>query len=190
MKYSQDICKLLQEAPIVAAVKDTDGLQKCLSTDSSVVFVLFGNVCDIPSIVKKIKQSGKHAFVHVDLIDGLSNHQTSVDYIKTATEADGIISTKPTLIKYAKSLGLLTVQRFFVIDSISLKTVKMQISLGYADSIEILPGVLPNIIREIVSEFDIPIIAGGLIRKKGDIVAVLSAGATAVSSTNSEIWNM
>ena len=44
--------------------------------------------------------------VHVDLISGLSPKEISVEYLQEHTEADGIISTKPSLIKKAKELGI------------------------------------------------------------------------------------
>ena len=38
--------------PIIAAIKDEKGLEKCLnSKDTSVVFVLYGDVCNIAVIV-------------------------------------------------------------------------------------------------------------------------------------------
>ena len=44
-------------------------------------------------MVKKIKDAGKLAMVHIDLIAGLSGKEVAVDYIKQETLADGIIST-------------------------------------------------------------------------------------------------
>mgnify|MGYP002519756621 FL=1 len=50
--------------PIIAAVKDEDGLVKCLkSSDISVVFVLYGEVSNIAEIVEKIKKAGSKAEV-------------------------------------------------------------------------------------------------------------------------------
>jgi len=36
----------------------------------------------------------------------------------------------------------------------------------------------------------VPIIAGGLISEKEDVVAALSAGAISVSTTNVNVWKM
>ena len=57
-----------------------------------------------------------------------------------------------------------------------------------ADFLEVLPGVMPKIIRQLARECDKPIIAGGLIRDKEDVVGALSAGAVAISSTNPDVW--
>ena len=49
-----------------------DDLEVCCSLeDIRVVFILFGDVCSIREIVKTIKDAGKIAMVHVDLISGL-----------------------------------------------------------------------------------------------------------------------
>ena len=70
--------------PIIAAVKDMEGLKECCSLpDIEVVFILFGDICTIADIVKAIKDSGKLALVHMDLVTGLSPKDVSVDFIKT-----------------------------------------------------------------------------------------------------------
>jgi glycerol-3-phosphate responsive antiterminator len=183
-----EIVSSLEQTPIVAAVKSYEGLEKCLTCDSQVVFILFGDVLTISDIVTRIKSVGKAAFVHIDLIDGLSAREIAVDFIAKNTQADGIISTKQSLVRYAKSKGLLTIQRFFVLDSIALFNIQKQMNTNTTDLIEILPGVMPKVIRKIVSSAGKPIIAGGLISDKEDIMIALGAGATAISSTNSDVW--
>ncbi len=128
--------------------------------------------------------------MHIDLIDGLSARDICVDFIAQSTGADGIITTKASLARRAKALGLLAVQRFFVIDSISLANIEKQMPLHAADLIEILPGVMPKIIRRLVRSTKKPIIAGGLIMGKEDIIAALEAGAVAISSTDRDVWFM
>ena len=51
--------EILEDTPIIASVKNMEGLEKCLDSDIQVVFVLFGDICNIASIVKKIKDAGK-----------------------------------------------------------------------------------------------------------------------------------
>ena len=82
------------------------------------------------------------------------------------------------------------VQRFFVIDSMALANVTRRHDACRPDFIEILPGVMPKIIRRICQETQTPIIAGGLVSDKEDIMAALGAGACAVSTTNPEVWRM
>ena len=89
--------------------------------------------------------------VHVDLISGLSPKEVSVEYLKEHTEADGIISTKPSLIKKAKELGMYTVLRYFLLDSMAFENIRQQQHIVRPDFIEVLPGVMPRVIKRICS---------------------------------------
>lgn len=181
---------LMEESPIIAAVKDYSGLSKCLESESKIIFVLFGDILTINDIISKIKDSGRIAIIHIDLINGLSSKEIAIDYIKHNTKADGIISTKQALIKHARELGLFTVFRFFVIDSMAFENIKKQSEAVKPDFIEILPGVMPKVIKRISSIVSMPVIAGGLISDKEDVMAALSAGAVSISSTNPDVWFM
>lgn len=178
----------LYSTPVITAVKNIAGIKKSAESDCSVVFILFGDICNIGELVDIVKSAGKIAIVHIDLIDGLSNKESAVKYIARNTAADGIISTKLNLIKTAKESNLITVQRVFILDSLSLENVKQHIQNKITDFIEILPGNMPKIIKDITDESSIPVIAGGLIRDKDDVISALGAGAIAVSTTNQSIW--
>ena len=180
--------------PVIAAVKSDAGLQAAVEMEEiQVIFVLYGDVCTIPEILEKIKATGKKAMVHIDLIAGLSAKEISVEFIARQTRADGIITTKPALVRRAKELGIFAVLRFFVIDSLALKNIEnleMQCGTSRPDFIEVLPGVMPKVLGRIAKVSRIPMIAGGLITEKEDVIAALSAGAIAVSSTNQDVWNL
>ncbi len=180
--------------PIIAAVKNDEGLETALTEDVEIIFVLYGDICTISGIVKKIKQAGKVAMVHVDLITGLNNSKdVCLDFIKNNTEADGIITTKSNLIAHAKELELNTVLRYFILDSMALQNIEKQAkSPGVRpDIIEFLPGiVLPKMIKRINKVSRVPIIAGGLIADKEDVMNALDAGALAISTTNEMVWGL
>ncbi|MGO5053107.1 glycerol-3-phosphate responsive antiterminator [Lachnospiraceae bacterium LCP25S3_G4] len=180
----------IEDSPVIAAVKDWDGLEKSLVSDLKVVFILFGDVCNIAEIVRKVKGADKIAMVHMDLIVGLSSKEISVDFIKNNTEADGIISTKLNIIKRAKDLAMYTVYRLFVIDSMALSSIQNQQNLIKADFVEILPGVMPRVISKICGVSPRPVIVGGLISEKIEVIEALEAGAISISTTNQEVWFM
>ena len=178
---------LLREARVIPAVKSMEELHKVLTGDSKLVFVLFGDILSIPDIVARLKDAGKMVLVHLDLMDGLNSRDVAVDFLAKNTQADGILSTKANLVKYAKGRGLLTVQRFFILDSMALLNIEKQFPLNYTDAIEILPGLMPKVIRHLAGLVDIPIIAGGLISDREDALAALNAGALAVSTTKTDL---
>lgn len=66
----QRLYEALQSNPIIAAVRDDEGLEACLQADVQTVFVLYGDICGIAGIDRRIKDAGKIAIVHADLITG------------------------------------------------------------------------------------------------------------------------
>ena len=61
-----------EDCPVIAAVKDDEGLRACLDSEIRIVFVLYGDICSISGIVGRLKDAGKTVIVHLDLISGLS----------------------------------------------------------------------------------------------------------------------
>lgn len=176
--------------PVISSIKDEDGLRAVLHAPSPVVFVLFGSVMTIHTIVATLKKAGKTVFVDVDLLDGFSAKPITVDFVKTHTDADGILSSKAVMIKAAKAAGLFAIHRLFLIDSFSYNNASKQISLSGPDAIMILPGCMPRVIRWLRAETDLPLVAGGLVCDKEDVVAALGAGALAIASSNRDVWLM
>ena len=46
---------LLRQNPVIAAVKDNASLQLAIDSECQFISVLYGNICTISNIVKKIK---------------------------------------------------------------------------------------------------------------------------------------
>ena len=182
------IKELLAVSPIIAAVKDDESVELAIKSDCDIVFTLFGSICDIGRIVQKIKDAGKVCFVHADLVEGLALKETAARFIKENTAADGVISTKPAVIKAAREQGLMTIHRCFLLDSKSLDSFLKQVSSIGADCVEVLPGAMPKVIKRVVAAAKIPVIAGGLINDKEDAITALEAGADGISTTCREGW--
>ena len=191
MRHS-DFIRIVEDNPIIAAVKDDEGLEECLRSDIGVVFILYGNIGSIIDIVKKIKRSGKLGLVHMDLVSGMQAKDVSVDYIRNYTEADGIITTKVNLLPRAKELGLNTILRTFVLDSTAMETLdrNSRPEAVQPDIMEVLPGtLLPDVIRQIVSSCRVPVMVSGLITRKSEVMNALKSGAVSISTTNRKLWD-
>lgn len=182
--------EILLDAPIIAAVKEDAELLRALESECQVVFLLYGNVVNVDALVQRIHDKGKACIVHIDLVEGLSGREIAVDGLVKLCHPDGIISTKPFMIRRARHLGLLAIQRVFLLDSLSLQNILGQMDLQNPDFIEVLPGVIPSALKEITSATTIPLIAGGLIRSKQEVIQALQAGAVAVSTSCSAVWQM
>ncbi len=181
---------LLAEGPVIAAVKDERELAAALESDVAVIFLLYGDILTLSDTVSQVRCAGKAVFVHLDLVEGLSSREIAVDFVARNTQADGVISTKAALTKRARELKLLSIQRFFLLDSMALQNIERQYAQNASDLVEVLPGLMPKMIRRVAEITAKPVIAGGLISDKEDVTGALGAGAVAVSTTCPAVWAM
>ena len=182
--------ELLVENPVVAAIRNEKDLIKVLDSNVLIVFVLYGSIVDIKKICDRLKEKNKVVFVHLDMIEGLKADIKGIQFIRDNIKPYGIITTKSANIKYAKNAGLYTIQRVFIIDSLSLETGIKNILSVSPDAVEVMPGVASKIINSLEQQVHLPIIAGGLIQTKKEVMESVIAGAMAVSTTCYDIWDM
>ena len=110
------------------------------------------------------------------MVAGLSKDPAAVDYIGSAIKPTGVITTKPNLTATARQYGLQTVQRLFMLDSLSIQTGLKMVRTTQPDFIEIMPGIIAKVIPELKENTPIPIIAGGMISCKKEIITLVKAG--------------
>lgn len=187
---SDRLVELLHEDPVIASAKDAASLDAILASDRRVVFLLFGSVVDVDVIIARCKAAGKIVLVDIDLLDGFATRDVVVTWLATRTQVDGVLSAKTNLIKAAKAAGLLAVHRFFLVDSFSYHQLHRVVGQSRPDAIEILPGCMPRVITWLRDDVQVPLIAGGLVCDKADVMAALGAGAVAVASSNRDVWSM
>lgn len=178
------------DSQVIASVKNNQHIDHAAKSSSNLVFLLTGDLITTNKYLSTLHKYNKQTFLHIDFIDGLSNSKSAIKYIAEVWKPKGIITTRPNLIKHAKDEGLMTIQRIFLIDGNGLKKGIEMAHSCQPDAIEVLPGIMPNIIDKITKLTRLPIIAGGLISNKAEILEGLEAGALAISSGNPKLWNL
>lgn len=176
-------------SPVIPAANSEERLQVALRTESPLVYVLYGDICNIADIVEQIKSAGKKAIVHVDLISGLASKEIALDFMDKYVHPDGIISMKSNLIAHANELGFLTIQRFYMMDVLTYRNVEKHIKIAGPDVVEFMPAALTKAMGYLMENIDKPIVASGLVLDKQDIMEALKIGAVAVSTTNRDLWD-
>ncbi|MCR2044575.1 glycerol-3-phosphate responsive antiterminator [Anaerosalibacter massiliensis] len=182
--------KRLESNPIIAAVNDLNNLDKAISSPCENIFLLAGNIVNLRDIVNKVRENNKAIYIHLDLIDGVSKDHWGLEYVAKNINPHGIITTKSNLIKYSQDLDIFAIQRLFVLDSLSLDTGIRNIKNTEPNAVEILPGIMPKIVKKVVLETRRPIITGGLIKDKEDVIGSLNSGAVAISTSDEKVWYM
>lgn len=84
----------------------------------------------------------------------------------------------------------MAIQRIFLIDGNAMKKGIEIAHSSKPDAIEVLPGIMPDIIDNLTKLTHLPIIAGGLVSNKNQITDGLQAGALAMSAGDSKLWNL
>ncbi|PAQ15966.1 glycerol-3-phosphate responsive antiterminator [Bacillus sp. FJAT-42315] len=173
--------------PAVRTMKDFD---KMLDTPFEYGVFLDLHVGMVKSVFEYAQKQGKKMFLHLDLIHGLTTDEHAVEFIAQYVKPYGIISTKGNALIKAKQKGLYATQRAFIIDSSALNRSIKLIEKADPDYIEVLPGVVPKVIKTLHEQTGKPIFAGGLIEKQEEVEMALEAGACAITTSNRELWKL
>ncbi|NLU11327.1 MAG: glycerol-3-phosphate responsive antiterminator [Tepidanaerobacter acetatoxydans] len=184
-----EIIEDLKSFPVIPAIRDVDKLDIAISKKSRCIFLLTGNILNIKNIVEHVKRAGKRIFLHIDLLEGISKDSMGIKYIAQEIKPDGVITTRANLVNCAKSEGLFTIQRIFVLDSLAVDTAEKSVKNVNPNAIEILPAVIPKVIGRVCQRVRHPVIAGGLIEDIDEVEAAIKEGAWAISVTKEDIWD-
>lgn len=179
------VLRCLESNPVIAAVQQ-EKFDLALASPAQVIFHLGVNLLSVKEVVSQAHSAGKFIFIHIDLAEGIGKDRIGVRYLSECG-VDGIISTKAQLIRYGKEQGLVSIQRFFTLDSKGMDTIADMIKNSNPHFIEIMPGVISKTIKRF-AKGGIPVIAGGLIQTKAEVTDALGNGATAVSTGETALW--
>ncbi|WHY72208.1 glycerol-3-phosphate responsive antiterminator [Fictibacillus enclensis] len=177
-----------QNQTVLPAVRKWKDLEKLLGTSYTYLVILDSHIAQLKDMVRLAGRANKKLFVHADLISGLKADEYAAEFICQEIKPAGIISTRSNVIATAKKKGVIAIQRLFLLDSIALETSYKIITKTQPDYVEVLPGLMPNIIQEVHEKTGIPVFAGGLIRTKEEIELAIKAGAVAVTTSDKELW--
>lgn len=184
------IRRLLEKDPVIMAVKNETALRRALEYDGKIVFLLYGTLPRLETVVRRVLGAGKMPFVHVELVDGIKPDAGLADFFsETFGTKCGIITTHTALVKRAYELKVPVIQRIFAVDSRSLHQGFESLKEVLPDALEVIPGVVPVAIQYFHERFpDLVIIAGGLIRSRQSMYDVISMGGVGVSTTDVSFW--
>jgi glycerol uptake operon antiterminator len=178
----------MQQYPIIASIVREDQLESAEHSSVEQVILMTGNILNLKEIVERLHRRGKKVYVHIEQVAGIGRDAAAIHYIGQTFRADGIVSTKSNMIVAARQAGLQTIQRIFAIDTGALETAIRMIGNCQPDKVELMPGLMPRVIREIRQRISQPLIVGGLIRHEEEIRSAFRFGADYVSVGNEQFW--
>lgn len=189
----KNFANALSKTKVIMAVRNMDELDRALLSSGKILFVVSGTIASIDLGIEKAKRAEKFLFLHLDMIEGMALTGVAIDYLKAKYAGDfGIITTKNGVVKQCYDEGIPVVKRVFALDSLSIDTIMEQREIiRRADAVEIMPGYVPDVVRRFKKAFpNKPVISGGLLEEKREILELFEAGSSAISTTCEELWEM
>ena len=185
----ENLVQQLEKHPVIAAVRNAEANRQAIESPVAAIFLLSASILELPDMVRNAHAGGKRVFLHLDLAEGLGRDEAAVRWCVDYLHVDGLISTRSSLLKLASDLGVITIQRLFLMDSASFEHGKRLLKNTPPDMAEVLPGIAPKAIQQLCEALDKPVIAGGLVTQPREIALALQAGALAVSAGDARLWH-
>lgn len=174
---------------VAAAIRTEKDFSKALKSDVDMIFLLHANIMTVGKYIEEIHEAGKKAMVHIDFAEGVGKDRYGIEFL-ASQGVDGICTTRTNLVKITREYNLISLQRFFMIDSHSVSTSIASMKISNPDIVEIMPTIVTKKIKEFSSLIDVPVIAGGLAETEEEVKEALKAGADCVSTGESDLWNL
>ncbi|MEK3882965.1 glycerol-3-phosphate responsive antiterminator [Paenibacillus sp. PL2-23] len=175
--------------PIIASITNEEQLELALRSPVSRINLMTGDIATLGDIVRQLHEADKQVYVHMEMMQGIGRDASGIHYIAGMFGVDGIVTTKSQAVAAARQAGIRSIQRIFAIDSAAVETGIRMIASSKPDEVELMPGLMPRVIRELKSKMSRPLIVGGLIRYEEEVREALGSGADYVSTGNPDLWN-
>lgn len=186
MTKSSDLFNRFIIIPSIRRLKDVDYALNCAS---NIVLLSEVHIGNLQYLTKQCHERNKIVFVNIDLVGGLAADQMGIKLLKDLFKVDGVVSSNTMSINLSKSIGLHTIQRFFLIDSRGFDSGLKALKATRSDAIEVLPGLFSFDFKDDIKAVrDVPIITGGFIKEKSVIDKAYKAGFIGVSTSDKNLW--
>jgi glycerol uptake operon antiterminator len=179
----------LARHPVIMAIYGIEQLKTALASRAQVCIIANIDLIKLQPVITLLEKADKYVIVNIDSCNGLSQDKGGIDYI-AETGAMGLLSTRLQTIQRAKKSGLLTMQKIFVTDRSTWLRSLHALEQSEPDYVQLMPApMLPLLAKEDRLRLP-PIVASGFVGNEEQIRTALAHGATAVSSSDSALWNL
>jgi len=150
------------------------------------VFILNSSLKRLARDIEIYHAYEKKVYVDMDFVDGLSEGEAAVEYLRTIG-VDGIISVKLRNFHCAHKLNIPFVLRIFSLDSRAVEKAYNQVVVNSVDTIEVLPGCAAFKVAPKFKAMGVNVVAAGLVSTKEELGKLLQV-VDAVSTSSRRLW--
>lgn len=174
--------------PIIASITKPEQIESAIQSHVKRVILMTCDILQMAEIMNSLHKADKQVYVHLEMVGGVGRDHSAVQYLADAFRIDGIVSTKSNAIAAAKHAGIRSIQRIFAIDTAAIDMAVKVIGSAKPDEVELMPGLMPRVIRDLKARLSQPLIVGGLIRHEEEIQLALESGADYISVGDTRFW--
>ncbi len=186
--FQEGVGVALERAPIIAAAS-FDAADEAVSSSAGVVLLMKSSIREILSDEYRRLAERKPIMIHFDFLRGLSDDHEAMVFLKHKVNPAAIVSTKGNIVRSARKAGIPSIERVFLIDFTSFYKTIDSINENDPDAVEVMPGIVPQVVPRFREYVSLPIILGGMISSTAEIDAAFEHGANAVSVGNRRLWS-
>lgn len=186
---SRELRSVLERSRIIPAIRNPEHVLSAIASPSSIIFLMCGTPSTIGTLIWRLNDAGKMPIINLDLLSGLARDSHAVEFLADAGAA-GVISTHQDILRAARALGLISIQRTFAIDSAAINSCLSRFKHFVPDVMELLPAAAgPIVLPKIREAFpDLLIIGCGLVTSIKQIDDMVHQGVTSISASDPSLW--
>ena len=126
---------------LIPSVREIRDLSTALASGSPYIHLSNTHIGNLKNLTERVHQAGKKASVNIELIGGFNLDRNGARFLKQIFHADVVMVSNPLLVKSLKKLGLYTILRVILIDSLALENSVRMISETSCDAVELRPAL-------------------------------------------------
>ncbi len=193
MSYSPPVPAIflskLAASPCCPATTTGELFELALQSRPPVLLILRADGLTLGPVIDRAHSRGKLVAVHLDLVSGLRSDRAAVVWLAQAG-ADAVVSSRGHLMAAIKQQSMTAIQRLLLVRRSQLDAGVASIRRSEPHAVEVLPGILLPQIRQSLPDLGLPLLAGGFVRTREHVDALIESGALCVTSSNHALWDL
>ena len=139
--------------------------------------------------MRQVRSAGKLPVANLDLLTGFAQDADGIEFL-AAEGIAGVVSTRQSVLRAARSQGMIAVQRTFIVDSIAVGNIIRALQHFLPDAIELLPAAAaPLCVATLhTAQPQLPVIATGLVTTMRQVDDLIRCGVSSAATSNVSLW--
>ncbi|MFM0731824.1 glycerol-3-phosphate responsive antiterminator [Paraburkholderia sediminicola] len=179
----------LTRHPVIATLYGIEQIDIFLKSAAEISIVANVELRKLHPVVAALTKAGKYVIVNIDSCDGLSQDKGGVEYLADIG-VTSLVSTRVATIQRGNRAGLVTMQKVFVTDRSTWPRSMKALEQSDPNLVQLMPAPMLSHLAAQDRKALPPIVTSGFVCNKGDVFDALKNGAVAVSTSDSELWNL